>query len=164
MKSAKTALDAALKALDNPTAEDLKKLDAWLGVNASNAAAKLREKLARVRTFSDAVTFRCAVKTDAKIGDVYAYVDPDKSFNVVLGAFFFGAPDKGYCSKPGILVHEISHFTLAGATKDPKIYGPEEALKLAASSPGAAQNNAENFEYFVESLAFSLSAANTKCG
>ncbi|WP_375338077.1 M35 family metallo-endopeptidase [Bradyrhizobium japonicum] len=48
----------------------------------------------------------------------------------------------------------MSHFTLAGGTKDPKIYGPDEAKKLAASNPAAAQRNAENLEYFVEALVF----------
>jgi peptidyl-Lys metalloendopeptidase len=117
-----------------------------------------------MRAFADSVTFRCAVKTDIRLGDVYAYVDPNNSFNVVLGAFFFNSPDTGFCSKPGILVHEISHFTLAGATKDPKTYGPAEALSLARSSPEDAQHNAENFEYFVEALVFQLSTAQLKCG
>jgi peptidyl-Lys metalloendopeptidase len=99
------------------------------------------------------VTFQCAVRTDIKLGDVYAYVNPQKSFVIVLGRFFFAAANKGYSSRPGIIVHELSHFTLMGATKDPKIYGTAEALQLAAQKSAEARRNVENIEYFVEALA-----------
>jgi hypothetical protein len=69
-----------------------------------------------------------------------------------------GGPVGGYRSQfeagnPG---YEMTHFTLAGATKDPKKYGPDEAKRLAASNSIAAQQNAENFEYCVEALVFGL--------
>lgn len=73
-----------------------------------------------------------------------------------MGRFFFGAGEAGFSSKAGILLHEISHFTLAGATRNPKIYGTEEAKMLATTNPNAARMNAENYEYFVESVALDL--------
>jgi hypothetical protein len=46
----------------------------------------------------------------------------------------------------------MSHFVLAGATRNPEIYGTTEAPKLAKDAPKSAQGNAENFKYFVDSL------------
>jgi Lysine-specific metallo-endopeptidase len=156
LREAKTAIDKAVSVIDKPSNLDLRRLETWLGIKSSSEATGVRDKLVRTRAFIDGVVFLCAVKTDVKIGDVYAYVRPDKSFVIVLGSFFFSAPESGFSSKLGILVHEMTHFTLAGATKDPKIYGIDEAKKLAKSSPASAQQNAENFEYFVESVAFNL--------
>jgi lysine-specific metallo-endopeptidase family protein len=156
MADAKRALDQAISATKSTQKSDADRLNTWLGVRSSADAEKVRATLERTRAFVDGATFLCAVKTDIKIGDVYAYVRPTNSFVIVLGHFFFAAKDTGFSSKLGILIHEMTHFTIAGATKDPKIYGPEEAKRLAASSPTSAQQNAENFEYYVEALIFGL--------
>jgi hypothetical protein len=156
LSDAKAALDRAIAAIDHPSAADLARQTTWLGLRSSSEAAAVRDKLVRSKSFLDGVVFLCAVKTDVKIGDVYAYVRPDNSFAITLGHFFFIAPQSGYSSKVGVLVHEISHFLLSGATKDPIIYGTEEAKRLAISKPVAAQSNAENIEYFVESVVFNL--------
>jgi peptidyl-Lys metalloendopeptidase len=152
----KVALDKAISAIDKPTQADVDRLGKWLGVRSSADAASVRQTLVQTRAFSDGVTFKCAVASNSKLGDFYAYVDPSKSFLIVLGDFFFAAADTGFSSKLGILIHEISHFTLAGATKDPIIYGTAEAQRLAAIDPAAARGNAENIEYFVEAVSDSL--------
>lgn len=156
MRNAKKALDRSIEALKAPQESDQVRLSTWLGVRSSSDVDKVRLVLQKVRVFADGATFLCAVKTDMALGDVFAYVRPDTSFVIVLGDFFFAAKDTGYSAKLGVLIHEMSHFTLAGATKDPKIYGPDEAKKLAANDPKAAQNNAENIEYFVEAVNFRL--------
>lgn len=78
---------------------------------------------------------------------------PDESFVVRLGPPFFAAGTNGHSSKDGTLIHEGTHFLLSGASADPPKdkYGEAQALALAKSSPAAAQKNAENLEYFVES-------------
>ena len=153
LDEAKAALDKAVAAIDAGTASDLNRLLIWFGAKSSADAKFVREKLVTSRVYADGATFRCAVNTDVTIGDVYAYVRPDKSFAIVLGAFFFNAPDTGFNSKRGVLVHEVSHFILAGATKD-TVYGVAEAKKLAKASPAAARNTADNYEYFVEATVF----------
>lgn len=95
------------------------------------------------------------MNTNVQLGDVFAYVRPDQSFAIVLGAFFFRAPPSGYDSRPGVVVHEMTHFALAGATKD-HAYGLEKAQQLAATDPAQAQRNADNYEYFVEATAYGL--------
>lgn len=55
----------------------------------------------------------------------------------------------GYDSKPGTVVHELSHFTTIHGNED-HVYGLASALALASSSPSLAVDNADNWEYFVE--------------
>jgi hypothetical protein len=153
---AQRALDQAISAIDKGQPDTARRLSVWLGVRSSAESASVRARLARARVLSKEITFLCAVKTDARIGDVYGYVRPDKSFVMTLGAFFFTAPEAGFSSKLGVIVHEMTHFLLTGATRDPKVYGPEEARRLAATDAGSARQNAENLEYFVEAVVFGL--------
>jgi len=81
----------------------------------------------------------------------YAYVYPGTPTTIYLCAQFWKAPVKGFDSTPGVLVHEISHFTVVGGTQD-YIYGNTAAKSLAISNPTQAVANADNYEYFAESL------------
>ncbi|NOT40995.1 MAG: hypothetical protein HOP13_10925 [Alphaproteobacteria bacterium] len=160
LATSKTILDKAISVIDEPTDRGIAELKTWFGIDLlstdlsnATAALKIKDTLTKARAFGGGVTFFCSVRTDALLGDYYAYVLPDKSFAIVLGAFFWSAPDAGYSSKPGVIVHEMSHFYLVGATQDPKIYGTAEARALAISNSGEARRNAENFEYFVEAIA-----------
>jgi hypothetical protein len=60
---------------------------------------------------------------------------------------FFSARNEGLDSRPGIIVHEISH--LAARTRD-IVYSPTRAAILAKDDPASAAVNADNYEYFVE--------------
>jgi peptidyl-Lys metalloendopeptidase len=156
MSRTKDMLDNAIAAIDTMDDATKARLATWFGVQQPDGIAKVRQTLSASRVYADGTTYLCAVRSDAKLGDYYAYVSPDKSFVITLGYFFFNAPESGFSSKPGVLVHELSHFTLAGATQDPDIYGPDAAKSIALSNPEKAISNAENIEYFVESTAFDL--------
>ena len=62
---------------------------------------------------------------------------------------FFRASMKGVDSRWGILLHEASHLA---ANTDDYAYGPTAALILAKDDPRRAARNADNLEYFVETL------------
>lgn len=62
---------------------------------------------------------------------------------------FFRAATTGLDSRWGILLHEASH--LAAETED-YAYGATAALILAKDDPPRAARNADNLEYFVETL------------
>ncbi len=62
---------------------------------------------------------------------------------------FFGARAEGYDSRWGVLIHEASH--LAAGTSD-HAYGRNSAAHLARVDPARAASNADNYEYFVETL------------
>jgi peptidyl-Lys metalloendopeptidase len=153
---ADAALSKAISAIGGPSKEEADRLQTWLGVRSSAESESVRSVYVRAQAFMDALVFLCSVKTDLKIGDVYAYVNPQEAFVITLGPYFFSAPNRGFNSKLGVIVHEMTHFVLAGATKDRGGYGVSAAKKLAASNPRAAQASAENLEYFVEAVVFGL--------
>lgn len=62
---------------------------------------------------------------------------------------FFRAPQKGYDTAAGIVIHEVSHA--AARTRD-VAYSVRGAAVLAKDDPASAAVNADNYEYFVESL------------
>jgi hypothetical protein len=68
---------------------------------------------------------------------------------VMLCPLFFNARNDGADSRPGIIVHEMTH--LAAGTGD-MAYGRSAALALARKEPDRAALNADNYEYFVEFL------------
>lgn len=154
---AQKALTQAADAIHKEDSAAVDRLIRWLGVANAEQGKAVAVRLRSVATWLPKAMYRCENETTIKLGDVYAYVDPKVGLTITMGAFFFGAPVAGALStKLGVLIHEASHFSIAGATKDPRVYGPQEALKLAKSLPAEAQRNAENIEYFVESLYFGL--------
>jgi peptidyl-Lys metalloendopeptidase len=83
---------------------------------------------------------------------VYAYVYPtDSTYTVyVCGAFWSASTNTCVAdSKPGTIVHEISHFSNVAGTKD-NAYGQSACQNLARTNPAAATQNADNYEYFNE--------------
>lgn len=156
MKKARGALDKAIAAIDSKDDATSRKLIEWFGARSPADGGKVRQVLVASRVFADGAVYLCAVKSEVRLGEYYAYVRPDKAFVITLGNFFFSASDSGFSSKLGTLIHEMTHFTVVGATKDPKIYGVDEAKTLARTNPDEALKNAENIEYFVEAIYFGL--------
>ncbi|KDQ08523.1 hypothetical protein BOTBODRAFT_191668 [Botryobasidium botryosum FD-172 SS1] len=83
--------------------------------------------------------------------DVYAYVYPNKFGEIYLCPAFWNAPARGTDSKAGTLIHESSHFTMNGGTKD-VAYGQPHCKSLAQSNPAQAVMNADSHEYFAENI------------
>ena len=81
-------------------------------------------------------------------GGRFAYA---RERDMVLGLCppYFRARMDGTDSRWGILIHEASH--LAANTRD-HAYRPNGALVLAKENPARAAENADNYEYFVETL------------
>jgi hypothetical protein len=82
-------------------------------------------------------------------GGRFAYA---RERDLVLGLCppYFRARMEGTDSRWGILIHEASH--VAANTRD-HVYRPNGALTLAKDNPAQAAENADNYEYFVETLA-----------
>lgn len=81
---------------------------------------------------------------------VYAYVTAaGAGITINLCQKFFTAPLYGTDSQVGTLLHEITH--LVGNTQDYK-YDWEAAKALAENNPADAMNNADNYEYYLESF------------
>jgi peptidyl-Lys metalloendopeptidase len=155
MVVAKEALTTAITALDSSDNGNLDKAAAWLGVRSSSDAQAAKGVLQRALTFASDPAYLCDNSTYRVLKDVYAHVLPTDPFVIKLGAFFWSAPDRGFDSKPGTLVHEMTHFGLVGGTRD-RAADLASSRALAQSDPVAARGNANNYEYFVEAVAFGL--------
>jgi peptidyl-Lys metalloendopeptidase len=77
----------------------------------------------------------------------YAYVYKGGKVEVFLCPQFWSAPDSGTDSKPGVLIHEISHEV---ADTDDWAYGQTACKILARTDPAKAIDNADNYEYCAE--------------
>jgi peptidyl-Lys metalloendopeptidase len=162
LATAQTALSQAIDALKNTIsginsgdAVTANKAMTWLGVHNSTEAEQVKDVLNRALALADNPSFLCDNSTYVKLGDVYAHVLPTDPFVIKLGAFFWPAPDSGFDSKPGTLIHEMTHFSSVGATAD-LAKDTRSSKTLAQSDPAGARHNANNYEYFVESVAFGL--------
>jgi peptidyl-Lys metalloendopeptidase len=79
----------------------------------------------------------------------YAYVYPNRPYEIFVCNAFWSAPLTGTDSKAGTLVHEMSHFDIVANTDD-VVYGQSGAKNLAISNPTDALRNADSHEYFGE--------------
>jgi len=83
----------------------------------------------------------------------YAYVCSSlNDFKIYLCNSYWTAPQERCTidSKPGTIIHELSHFDILANTDD-NAYGTDAAQILADTDPVGATQNADNHEYFAES-------------
>ena len=131
-----------LAAWDNDTQADFFK---FFGTKDDEARKKILDRIDK--TYQKLNSF--GLENFEPDDDAYAYVYPDKEDTIYLGEGFADAPDIGMNSKAGTLIHEVSHYNSVGGTEDHE-YGIEENIKLASKSSNKALNNADSFEYFME--------------
>lgn len=149
---------AALKAND-PLAVERAKL--WLGISDPTANSKLLERLSKMFTATEGITYRCSNQSTKKNHGLFASILPSGKVAMLLGPSFWESGDGGFDSKAGVLIHEISHLSNAGGANtippyEEEIYGKELVLKLAKTLPIKAQNNAESIQLFVEAFYYGL--------
>ncbi len=75
------------------------------------------------------MTFDCKCKQN-----YFAYVYPDRPYNIYLCKVFWQVPLSGTDSQGGTLIHEMSHFTVVADTDD-YVYGQTGARALADTIP-----------------------------
>lgn len=117
----------------------------WFGDSPRKTIGMALE-LTRARLMdSDALEIRCNDPTGCP-GGRFAYAR-----DLILGLCppYFRARMDGTDSRWGILIHEASH--IAANTRD-HAYRPNGALALAKQDSARAAANADNYEYFIETL------------
>lgn len=119
----------------------------WFG-NAPREHVRLGfERTAAVLAQASAVKILCNPGRDCGQGE-FAFARTDRRILGLCPAFFSAGPT-GVDTRWGILIHEASH--IAGHTDD-HAYGQSGALRLAKEDPRRAARNADNYEYFAETL------------
>jgi len=101
------------------------------------------------RKISKALTGKIYVSCGCK-KNIYAYVKAGGQRKIFLCKKFWGAGSSGFDSRPGVIVHELAHEV--DLSIGDKGYGTNKAEKLAKKKPGKAATNADNYEYYAESL------------
>ena len=142
-----------------PLADEKAKI--WLGIADAGAKTKLIERLSKMFAATDGVTYRCSNQSTKANHRLFASILPSGRMSMLLGPSFWQAGDSGFDSKAGVMIHEISHLSIAGgantvAPYEEEIYGRELNLKLAKTLPMKAQNNAESIQLFVEAFFYGL--------
>ena len=145
----KTAHDAAYNHMISFLAAPQTKkarVQTWFGVNqVNNVATKLQRMIGVLEKKKITYTFdgpRCD-PTDL------AYTFPKTREIFLCPLYNVASTLQGSDNKMGILTHELSH---AIVSTDDKAYGQNNCKVLARNFPNDAINNADNFEYFVESF------------
>ena len=117
----------------------------WFGVNQLNNVVMKLQTMKSVLE-KDIITYSFYGRFCKK--STYAYTYPNTR-KIYLCKLYKEATDTGVDSKMGILTHELSH---AIVSTDDKVYGFNQCKRLAKIAPHDAIDNADNFEYFVETL------------
>jgi hypothetical protein len=120
----------------------------WFGTAPPAEVAERLRRIAAWLAKPVGVQLRCNDQAGCGPALRMAYAAPSRG---VLGLCpsFFRAGDSGYDTRWGVLIHEASH--IAAGTRD-HAYGPQATAILAKQDPIRAAENADNYEYFVETL------------
>ena len=120
----------------------------WFGMRRSKAPNHSKKMLQKIQTVMEKSKFTLHFGGRYCEGEEYAYTYYDSN-TVFLCNFFSSCPLSGYNSKMGVLVHELTQAVMK--TKG-LAYGQFHSRTLAMRKPGKALTNADNYEYFIESL------------
>ncbi|BDU19338.1 M35 family metallo-endopeptidase [Dyella sp. GSA-30] len=119
----------------------------WFGNHDNQRYASVKDKVGKIKLAVD----NAGITVDCGCSDrgIYAYVYPNRPYDIYVCGAFWSAPEAGTDSRGGTLVHELSHFTIVAGTQD-HAYGQTAARQLAQNDPARAIANADNYEYFSE--------------
>ncbi|WP_318186622.1 M35 family metallo-endopeptidase [Pelagicoccus enzymogenes] len=119
----------------------------WFGEHTPRRAAFVANSFTRIaKALNGKIHFDCGCKKD-----YYAYVYSGGRRKIYLcNKFWSKAGASGFDSKPGVIIHELAHEVRSSIGD--KGYGTATAESLAKKSPGKAIKNADNYEYYAESL------------
>ena len=122
----------------------------WFGAYAASRYSSARSHFVNIDSTvrTKTITFDCGCTESA-----YAYVFPNRPYEVFLCNAFWSAPTTGTDSKSGTIVHELSHFNVVASTND-WAYGQSACRNLARTNASRAVDNADSHEYFAENTPF----------
>ena len=139
-----------LKKNDEKTLVDFKK---WFGADDEKTKKIILKRIRKALKVSKGLTEKnFSIIQDEKYRKdrTAAAYHEDKTRTFFLGDLFWKTGMAGKDSKPGCIIHELSHFEDIGRTED-VIYGEVDCLILANDDSKGALRNADSFEFFIVS-------------
>ena len=101
------------------------------------------------------LSITCGCTAQAETNKVRAYAIVKEPYKVFLCTGFFSLhtdPKKGFETRGGVMLHEVSHFGIVNDNVDYQ-YGVSPARALAAANPDKAIRTANNHQFFAEAVA-----------
>jgi len=146
--------------------QDSQILETWMGSSSESTRAQMLKVLNSLSVMLSHVDYRTGPQCDE---DTYAYVYPSGRWSKAGGNFIFFLCDLYFDSDEGAkietLTHEGSHHAVAytddiclgkenrdGECKGETAYGRDTCKLLAKTDPEKAQNNADNFCYYINDI------------
>jgi hypothetical protein len=138
-------LDKGLAALLRWNSADRQHFSSWFGSDSHFGRLQMIERNRQMRTVLESVRFE--QRDDDDVASTYR----ESGGPIFLERDFWTAPRHGANSRAGTLIHEASHRYESGSTLD-ACYGQPCAQQLARDIPPYAAANADNVEYYYETL------------
>lgn len=130
--------------------ENQERAKTWFRIGYTEIASGVFEQMEEIVKI-DKITYVFGGKYCHQDTLAYTYYDTRKI--ILCNGYEKAEKLSGFDSKMGILTHKLNH---ALTTTDDKLFGVSKCKKLAKRAPGRAVKNADNYEYFAESLYSSL--------
>jgi hypothetical protein len=121
----------------------------WFGTTSPEARKLIHDRVLRVLELNKNYSVGNFRRANPPRPNVYAYVYAGEPNRIYVDNLFVGQIAAGENSRAGTITHEMSHFLIAGGTKD-FVYGPEKCKTLARTRAAEAIMNADSFEYWAE--------------
>lgn len=86
-------------------------------------------------------------------GGAVAYVFSASPYSIYLCSPFWEQAETGKDSMAGIIIHELSHFSVVAGARD-VTYGYNSSIGIALQRPDDAIRGADNYKYFAENTPF----------
>ena len=123
------------------------KYSTWFGLYSENRFNKVKSNYDKIKNRMETTQFTYDLRgRGCGSGTTFAYTTHGAS-TVWLCDAFWRAPELGFDSKAGTIVHEHSH---ASSYTEDIAYTQQRAKQLALSDPDSSINNADNYEYYSE--------------
>lgn len=143
---ARTRIAAAIRFIEHDPAHP--HVRRWFGSAPPEEVAGRLRRTAAWLAAPGGMALHCNDPQVCRVGGRMAYVSTARGLLGLCPAFFRAAAT-GFDTHWGVLIHEASH--IAAGTRD-HAYGPQATQILAKEDPARAAENADNYEYFVETL------------
>lgn len=147
----KELLEARQAELDRWNSADQAHFFKWFGSRSLEAREVISQRIRVLMLLNQEYSVGNFRRVVPSRSGLFAFVRPDDPSKIYVDQEFVAGTFAGENSRPGTLCHEMSHFTLAGGTRD-FAYGVVHCKLLARQDSRRALNNADSFEFFVEKV------------
>lgn len=158
LSEVRNGIPRAIDALAMTNQADEARFYRWFGTNADGAVDQVRGVFEQAALHVNISNIWCPLANLPELGwsaNELAKYYTDGSGSIYLAPDFFSLSAGGTDSFAGVIFHELTHVEAVGNTDD-NAYGISDSENLAQTDPVKARTNADNYQYFLESILFGI--------